>query len=251
MVPSSLLGLALFVLLLAPGLGFVLRQERIRPVRTYSAFRETVLVVAVSILCLATASLIFAFARWLWPEHTLNFGGLVQQPARFARIHHIEVTWWSLAYLSLAVGIGLIAADPRIVRLTERLAVRRPLRWLTAHTDTDVKRASAWYIVMNLYADDPGPIEVGAQMEDGSYLRGRLSHFNVAAAETADRELMLESPLELTTADGEKVPLEWQYTVVSARRVVRLDVSHLAPDRPSEVRVPDQASVGADDQPAA
>jgi hypothetical protein len=134
-----------------------------------------------------------------------------------------------MAFLGLAVGLGLASADPRVQRWAEGLARNRPFRWLVAPTDTDVKRASVWYIVMHMYDHDPGPVEVGAQLDDGSYVRGRLSHMNVAAAETADRDLLLEAPIKLVTAGGEEADLGWQFTILSARRLVRLDVTHLRP----------------------
>lgn len=230
MLPSSVLGLAIFVLLLAPGFVYVLRRERSVPARQHSPFRETVRVVAVSLVCLAIAGLMVAAARALWPRYTLNFGGLVHDPVAFTRVHYVQLAWWSIAFLALATMFGAVAADPRLARRARSAAGRRPLRWLAAAASTDIQQASAWYIVMHMYDHDPGPIDVGAQLDDGSYVRGRLSYFSAKYDETADRDLLLQAPLDLTTADGKTVPLGSQYMVVSARRLIRLDVTHLPPE---------------------
>lgn len=89
--------------------------------------------------------------------------------------------------------------------------------------------STSWDLVFNMHADQPGRIRVGAQMDDGSYISGYLRHFSVDPEDTADRDLVLQAPLQLTTCAHEPLNLSYNYCILSARRFVRLDVQHLAP----------------------
>lgn len=83
MIPTSLAGLVLFVVLMTPGLVLVLRRERTVPARQISAFRETVRVVAASTGCLLLAGLLLTLLRALLPQATVDTSGhyFVTRPA--------------------------------------------------------------------------------------------------------------------------------------------------------------------------
>lgn len=91
---------------------------------------------------------------------------------------------------------------------------------------------SAWTTVFTLYDNQPdkGTVHVGAELTDGTYVSGTLLSFDNDTPPTADRELVLVAPIELRTAAGERHPLGCQFTVLSARRIVRLDVTHIKGD---------------------
>ncbi|WP_349880275.1 DUF6338 family protein [Micromonospora sp. HUAS YX12] len=217
----------LFVALLAPGFAYVLRHERTTPNRPFSAFRESLRVVFASVLCLATAGLLYAALRAVAPTHTVNVRGLVRDPFGYARDHHVNLAWWSISVLAAAILVGLVAADPRVVRRSRSIRRSRVLRWVTGSKRTDIETVSAWYTVMHMYdEEDPGPILVGAQLDDGSYIQGRVYTFNPAFEEKEDREILLSAPLSVRSKDGITTPLDAQFSVVSARHIVRLDVKH-------------------------
>ena len=230
MIPSTLFGLALFLVLLAPGLAYMLRHERVVPAQQYCAFRETLRVVFVSVVCLTITGLIAAGLRWLVPSETPDIGRLVEDPVDSVREHYVQYTWWVLALIVFATLLGALAADPRVVQLLHRAGETRVVRLLSGATDTGIRSISAWYRVVHIFDDDnPGPIVVGAQMDDGTYVEGRLFSFNTAAEEVEDRDILLSAPLHLTTVDGRQHDLSQQFTVISARRIVRLDITHLDP----------------------
>jgi len=232
LVPSSLLGLVLFVVLLAPGLAYVLRHERIVPRRSYSTFRETLRVIFVSVACLTATAIVFAGLRLVFPRRTLNVHLLIQSPSDFARTQHVQLAWWGLGFVAVATALGALAADPRVVRWLHGVRDTKPGRWLTGAEDTQIRTVSAWYRLMHLYdADGAGPIAIGAQMDDGTYVEGQLYTFNVAPDEDEDRELVLSAPLHLTTSDGRRHGYAAQFTILSARHIARLDVTHLDPEQ--------------------
>ena len=228
MLPSSLIGLVLFVVLLAPGFAYVLRHEKTVPNRPFSALRETLRVVFVSVICLLITGLVLTWMRWVWPEHTPNIRGLVLDPVKFARGHHVQLAWWALGFIAVATLLAAIAADPRVVTAREAISAWTLTRWVTGSSETQIRPISQWSRVFDLYAkEQPGPVLIGLQLEDGSYVRGRLWVYNPAFEENQNRELVLAAPLTLTTAKGRERCLETQFTVVSAHRIVRMDVTHL------------------------
>jgi hypothetical protein len=235
-IPSSLAGLLLLVLLVAPGLAYVLRHERAVPAQAHTVFRETLRVVFVSVACLVTTAIIAAGVRWAAPEYTPNFRGLIREPAVFAREHHVQLGWWALALVTFATILGWVAADPRLVQRLSDMSQRAPMKYLTG--PTSIRPISAWYQAFHAYdkpeepprtASTTGPIYVGAQMNDGTYIYGWLRHYSIRTDEDDKREICLMAPIEMTAVDGTKTLLPAQFTIISARNIVRMDVTHLAP----------------------
>jgi hypothetical protein len=229
-VPSSLLGLALFVVLLAPGLAYVLRHEQVVPARAYSGFRESLRVIFVSVACLTVTALLLALLRGLFPAITPDVGDVIKDPSGSVRRHHAELAWWALASVLFATLLGAVVADPRVVGFLHATSKAKSVRWLTGATNTGIRPVSAWYRVMHLFDDNQGPVMVGSQMDDGTYVEGRLFSFNAAAEDHQDRDILLSAPLYVTTVDGVRHEFAAQFTVISAHRIVRLDVTHLDPD---------------------
>lgn len=118
MVPSTLGGLLLFILLLAPGLAYVLRYERAFPAPPHSQFREALRVVFVSVTSLTVTGILVVVARkWFpGPDHTPNIRGLIRDPGPFFREHHVHLIWWALGVVVVATFFSAVAADARLIR---------------------------------------------------------------------------------------------------------------------------------------
>lgn len=231
MVPSTAVGAAFFVVLLTPGLLYVLRRERTAPRQPASAFRETLCVVAVSIASLLAAALVVGWLRAFAPEATVDVGALLRDPGRYAVDHHVRLAWWSLATIALASVAALAAADPRVARNASALAERPAMRKVLGTSNTDIRSHSSWTHVFTMYDDHPGGpgnVVVGALLDDGAYVQGILASHSPDLEETGDRELVLTAPITLRTKDGKTQALPNTYTIVSAGRVLRLDVTHVA-----------------------
>jgi hypothetical protein len=112
-VPTTLVGLLLFVVLLAPGFCYLLRRERAQGVRTVSPFRETVTLAVISLGCDATVGAAFGVVRTLLPNRTPDIGALVRHPADYARGHYASLAWWGLGLLTAAclLGVALASTD--------------------------------------------------------------------------------------------------------------------------------------------
>ena len=232
MLPSSLAGIAIFIAVLTPGLVYELRKERTIPAARLSAIRETMWVVTASAGCLLMTGLMLSLVRVLWPSGTIDIGALLRAPDLYVVEHHARLAWWSLVALALACLCALAAADPRVAGQARSLASRSWVRTVIGTTETDIRPTSAWSRVFTLYDDEPagtGYVLVGAQLEDGTYVRGTLSSHSADIEDSPDREMVLRAPLGLRTTDGAWHELGTTHAVVSARRIMRLDVTHIGP----------------------
>lgn len=233
MFPTSLPELLLFVALLAPGLAFVLRHERVFPARSHSPFRETLRVFFVSVACLSAAALVGALLRWRFPRGTPDVGALVRDPAAYSALHYQQIAWWSAGLLLFATILGAIAADRRVVHGLRRVAQTRAIGWITG-TPT-IGTTSVWYELLHFYDDEPdGRVWVGLQIDDGTYIDGELAAFNTGSDEHENRDIAVWNAA--ITVDGERKTLDQLFTVVSARRLVRVDITHLGPELPQTPR---------------
>jgi hypothetical protein len=216
MVPTSLVGLLLFVALLAPGVCYFLVRERRRPQRELSALRETASVVLIGLACDLIISVVFAIVRALFPRVTPHVSGLIFDFTEYAEPRLAFLLWWALGLLLAACILGLILGrfdELRIGSLSLRLG---PILF-----------ESAWYRRFHGFPDET--IYCGCALDDGSWIGGYLLEFSTEVKETADRDLVLTAPLRLQEPEShEVVDLEnVSAVVVSARRLIRLDVAYL------------------------
>lgn len=234
MVPSSLVGLALFVVLLAPGLAFALRREHFVPPQEQSAFRESLSVIFVSVVCVTLTGLLAAVLRAVWPRATPDVGALIKSPGPVARAHYVQLTWWALGLLAFATLVGILAADPRIARHLKRAGQSRSGRWLTGSTHARISSNPAMYNLVHLHGDARSGrirIRVTAQMTDGTIVGGYLHSYDIGTDDQRD-DIVLAEP-ELTTTNGKTNPTRAQYAVISAQNFTRLDVTPVMLRRPA------------------
>lgn len=246
-MPTSFVGLLLFVALLAPGFCYVLRRERELPSRTVSVFRETVTLVLASLGCNAAVAAAFGVVRSLSPRHTPDLGALVRDTSSYARGHYAQLAWWGLGLLVLAclLATALASTDltTSLMRFLRRVA---GVRWLVAPSRS-VRFQSAWWRVFQEHPPQGHRVYVGCALEDGSYMAGWLFSHAVDYDETADRDLILSAPVFFRppgAEDGNGMELEnVGAAVVSARRIIGLFVSYV-PDQRRKQTAPTSNDLG-------
>ncbi len=227
MVPSTLIGLLLFVLLMLPGLAYVLRYERVYPAPAHSQLREALRIIVVSVASLTITGLLLAIVRWFFPERTLNFRGLVREPLVFFREHHVHSIWWALGSIVVATLAACALAEIQIWLMRRALQSKKSFGGLFGRAA--ISDTSAWRrTFVERRPDNTEEIFVGLQMVDKSYISGFLDSFNPQAMENEQRELTLRNS-EVLTSSGERQPLN-HMTVVSAKAMVRMDVTYLSKD---------------------
>ncbi|MFB7578217.1 DUF6338 family protein [Streptomyces hydrogenans] len=209
-MPTTLTGLLLLVVLLLPGLTYVIIRDRKGSERRPTPFRETGAVVFCSVLSELVALGVFAGLRAWKPEHTPDVGRLVREGVAYARANYVELAWWAAALLLLACALSAVAAT---------IATRLP----------HASAMSAWWVMFEKWFPGENPL-VGCLLEDGSYMEGTLGSFNVSADDLPDRDLILVEPLKYRAPGAtETHDLPWGAVCVSARRIVTVFVSYPQP----------------------
>ncbi|MFF3657338.1 DUF6338 family protein [Streptomyces olivochromogenes] len=215
-MPTTITGLALLVVLLLPGLTFVIIRERKGSERRPTPFRETGAVVFCSVLTELAALVIFAALRGLRPDLTPDIGRLVREGATYARAHYAELAWWAGGLLLLACVLAAVTAV---------VTGGRP------HASV----MSAWWVMFEKWFPGENPL-VGCILEDGSYIEGRLASFNVSSDDSPERDLVLVEPLKYRAPGApETHDFPWGAACISARRIVSMFVSYpLGPEQEAE-----------------
>ena len=230
-MPTTLTGVLLFVVLLLPGFAYLVGKERAGNERRPTPFRETVAIVAASLTSELTVLATFAALRISFPRYTPDVGALVTQGMTYVKAHYAEVTAWGVGLLLAATALAYTATLPR---LRSRLPGRYP------HYTT----VSAWAILFVRWRPKaPGSqVRVGIRLEDGSFVSGRLSSYNTAADDTADRDLILRAPIDYQPPDSPDTErLDIAAVTISARRILWLGTNYYT-DPTSETSAPDDPS---------
>lgn len=226
-VPTTITGLVLLVVLLLPGLTFVIVRERKGSERRPTPFRETGAVVFCSILTELAALVLFAALRGLRPDLTPDIGRLIREGATYARAHYAELVWWAGGMLALACVLAAVMAA---------IAGRKP------HSSA----MSAWWVMFEKWFPGENPL-VGCILDDGSYIEGRQASFNISSDDLPDRDLVLIQPLKYRAPGAtETHDFPWGAACISARRIVTMFVSYsLAPEQEEGEEGATQASAPA------
>lgn len=225
-MPTTLVGLLVFLVLLVPGFAYTLRRERVASSRDLSVFRETVELAFVSVVADAVVLLLFAGARALWPGSTPDAPQLLRDPGHYAIDHLGLVAAWGGGMLAVAAALAALAAGPPL---------RRRQREHEAY-------ASAWTLLFN---EHPGArIYVGCLLDDGSYVNGRLRTYSRASEDGQDRDLTLTGPISYRGPDETHAAVlpDVGAAAVSARRLKLLTVSYQTAAQRSSAERPSTAA---------
>lgn len=220
-MPDSLLGLLIFVLLLAPGFTYSSYRSRSRPVEKPSALQELSGIALRSVAYNALAVGLFAIARAAVPGATPDVGALIRSPERYFKEHYGQLASWASGLLVLACLMALMAA---LVASKQTLSVPRWLSW--AFPKGGVGKEPAWWVLFEANPEDQ--VYAGCTLEDGTYLGGWINSYSPDSDETADRELTLAGPITFRGPDDDEPSDPGVSAVsISARRLSYLTVTYL------------------------
>lgn len=179
-MPGTLFSLAILVLLLIPGMLFVIQVDNRRPTRDLSALRELIAIAAVGTLCDSIALMLFGTLRICFPKVTPDVGSLVLLGSAYVRLHFVSVVWWIAGLLTFSCGLAYLLG-----RCWPGVA--------GAVASGRITFTSSWWELFHMH---PGTrIYVGCELDDGSYIAGYLLRYSTEADETPDRELSLTIPI--------------------------------------------------------
>ena len=220
-MPSTLTGVVLFVVLLCPGFIFLQRREQFHSGVTYTALRETSLVLLASMATLVISVGVLGTARLIAPESTPDLGRYVREFDAYFKAHYVEAATWGLGVLAIACVLAYwTAVPPRWVDKALRRAHRHDVAdWVDRWRGSDrIDSLSGWAKAKAIHPDHEQWVDV--MLTDGSFLHGRLYSANPQLDETADRDLLISSPINTRRLNGDVVPMpDWGVVVVNASKI--------------------------------
>jgi hypothetical protein len=204
-MPTTLLSLALLLILLGPGFCYIAAHERRFPSRQQSPFRESVQIAAASIVLNLLSLAGFWAARTISSRLTPDVAALVSQPHQYWLMHFRFVFGWAIGLFTFACLLGFISG------------ALIPPRKGSVH-------ASAWFAMFEV---NPGSQKwIGCELLDGAYVSGQLYSYSLDSEETEDRELIIREPKYQAAGQSSPVSLESALTTVSARQIKFLSVNY-------------------------
>jgi hypothetical protein len=187
MVPATVGGVVVLLLLVVPGIWYELLRQRYRPGRDDSAFIEISRILMAGVVISGLAITVLALVRLLGPRMVADIGSLVSNPAYFGQhLHLVGLTLVFFMILSLTIA-------PIWVHLTATKGLQSGVRpesaWVTAFSRVPAEAAHRSGFEWRGHVDLEVHLSGGAPP-----LRGRLAGYSTQL-ELEDRELTLGIPL--------------------------------------------------------
>jgi Family of unknown function (DUF6338) len=234
-VPDSFVGLVLFVALLAPGFVFLQRRESRHPARTYSALRETGVVVVTSVVInLVVLAVCLVVSAWLPAP---NADRLFDEGTAYIALRHNRFVAWGAVALTLSCLLAYLAAAPPVVHVAFKpkamlgwpkrawKARGRPARWMRQHSGVTQHPGSTWTITLYKECPDEARCRVGVDIKGGGYIEGDVVRFSPKLMEDDHRTLTLGGQIR-TRRRGARalVTLDAQRVVLAASEIAAMFV---------------------------
>lgn len=227
-MPSTVLGLVLFLCFITPGLIFELLRERSRPARQYSVLRETSVVVVASVSFTVPAVLLLLLIRSYinrrspdlenrWFPH---FYALARAPAQYSASHLTQVVFFILATIALA-GLLALVADQTLCQVYPSSGEVRNNPLLFDVLDGPYRPANAKSVI------------AAVELKNGAIIHGAiLGHESKTDQTLAWLALRRHSQIDyaIRKPDGNLVdiPPQWRYILIPGDEVHTINASFSA-----------------------
>jgi hypothetical protein len=244
-LPTTLVGLLLFVAFLTPGACYTFRREANEPSsrKEISVLREASRYIGVSLLSDSLAICIYLGLRALAPRIVPDPGQVAQDPQKFYQSRTSQSLIWGIGLLGLACLIATVLAAIAESSVLDRLLKHQLFQWLFRQT---IKPQSAWFQMFTAHKDDKElSVYLECNLTDGAYIAGYLWTYSPDADETQDRELTLRYPILVRDVGATEALLaKAGSVVVSARCISYLTVSYVpTPDEAKVTKIDDGMTV--------
>ena len=240
-MPTTTTGLALFVVLLAPGFIFLKRRQRWSPRRPASVFQETAEVALASLTAISVALCVYSAARVVTPRRAPDIGRWLREGGDYFVGHYRSIVVWSACLLALACSLAFVAAEllsrriesrqrPQANSLTRLVTRGRPPASGAARA-LPISDESRWWEMFRTEVAADEQVWAQCTLEDGTYLAGLVGSFSDGTTENADRDLVLVGPIDYRgPADDDVTVLRSGAVIVSARQLRYIIVCYLPLD---------------------
>jgi hypothetical protein len=222
MVPTTTSAIAVFVLLVSPGLVFELLWQRSRPRRDESTFVEVSRVLLAGVVFSGSATLVIMILDVLISGTAPELPVLVGEGSDYVAQHPGLSLGTLITVVTAAVCLSIAAHD----LLTPRNARR-------------IVQETVWHTAFSRLAGPGSRVFLSVQLKDGSTITGYSAGYSTEP-DPAMRDLLLTAPLAIRLS-GQKdaTPLDsaWQSMVLSGAEICNIAASYIAPTRPVPARV--------------
>lgn len=231
-MPTTLIGLLIFVVLLMPGFAYTMRRERnTKAERRLSVFRETVAIAFSSVFAnFVVIALFYVFSR-IFPRATPDIDSLLRTPGAYFRENYWDLLGWASVLLVVATVGAVLAASPKVTDL-----IRSPF-------------LSGWKIMFAQHDKQDVDVYVGCTMSDGSYVGGYLFSSSRLSDDSPDRDITLTGEISYRAAGAEEqvVLPDTGGVILSARNIMMMTVSYIPRDEDNDPSVATQEYDGKSD----
>jgi hypothetical protein len=217
-LPTSLFAFILFVCFVTPGFVFEMRRERHRPPRSYSALRETSLVVISSVFFSLPAILVMGVLQATHVPGFPDLRSLAEQPSKYSAEHIPEVVLLILSTVAFAVLIAVICDAGLQFKHHAPVVTREPVWFELLSGRAKPKDAKAVIVTVELTS---GAAVLGAVKAHGLTEDSELDWLVLGAHPKF--HLQSRSPNGAWRDVGE----DWRYYVISASEIRAVTVAYL------------------------
>lgn len=231
MIPDTLSTVVAFILLVAPGMSFVLLRQKARPPFDQTALEEAVRILLWSLAFDAAAGLVLAALRSALGAPLLSFDELINQgPAAYWRDHYGLVLGTVGLGVVLALLLGAIVSRSlnhpggrgwatRALRVVDR-----ELRQERGHR---TENTSVWRAMFTDWRPAGAITVVTIVKKDGTVLSGPIAGYS-SGSDATERDVALRQPIRVARpGDHEQRALDeaWQVVIVPAAEIAEVMVT--------------------------
>lgn len=234
-MPTTLVGLFIFLVLLAPGLVFIFALEHRLPGRQFSVFRETASVAAVGAGCDALVLIFFAIFRTIFPRATPDIGSIFRDPATYWHSHYQAILLWGFGLFLGACAIGALLGT----------------FW---NSDFFSEKSGWWEVFVDAYREvgEAKSVVVFCELSDQTLVAGCLRSFNTDPRDIGDRDIVLQSPIYRRLPGGDTMASgmssahllpEFGVISVSGRHIISVMAKFFPYDVSDTINFPPDATI--------
>lgn len=212
MIPTTITGFVIVLLLLLPGFVFVTFRERHQPSRKLSVLRETSTVFAATTVAYVAPALIAVVTSVFWPDLRGTFASLLSSPEKYGAEHPFRLLALIAAFVLLASAASYFLGTKMMTKFVPGAG------------------GSAWWLLFEQEAPKGTvSIQASATLQDDTVVTGTLHSWSRDAADHQDRDMVLRSPIWIQAPKARKpYELDSQALSVSAREIRFLSVRYFA-----------------------
>ncbi len=211
-MPTDLIGVAFYVLLILPGVMFAISRERHRPRIKQSAFRETATAIFVSTAIAASVGFTVAIASLLSPPVHSEVVRFLEDPALYARERFEGFVIFGFVLLSAATWAAWWLGSKRADDL------------IFARRAEDPNRDSWGYV----FTRKPEARNfAGVRLKEGTWVQGFVDTYGNVGEEGMPKALTLIGAIGIRPPGGELEPYEGEVLVLKDAEILYMTVTYM------------------------